>query len=72
MLRKDPEHRQRIIAWRGPANGVEGGEHRKRNLQHRHTESVPEVLLADDADTIRVPAVGVEVVTVTEDDEDPR
>ena len=39
-------------------------------LQDGHSEAIPEVLLTNDADTW-IPRMGVEVVTVPENDEDP-
>jgi hypothetical protein len=39
--------------------------------QDGHAESKPEILLTNDADTVRVPCVPLEVVTVAENDEDP-
>lgn len=58
------------------ANHLEGmaaycAEVEKEDIQHRHTEREPEVLLADHPNPIRVPGVRVEVVTITEHDEDP-
>ena len=58
------------------ANHLEGmaaycAEVEKEDIQHRHTEREPEVLLADHPNPIRVPGVRVEVVTVAEDHEDP-
>jgi hypothetical protein len=40
-------------------------------VQDGHAECKPEVLLANDADTIRVPRVLVDVIAVAEYDEDP-
>lgn len=41
------------------------------HLQYCHSKAEPEILLAEDADTIRVPGVRIKVVTVAENHKYP-
>ena len=55
--------------------GTDRGERDEREetkkKERGHAKGEPEVLLANDTNAVRVPRMGVEVITVSEDDENP-